>query len=81
MGLRAFLLVLKSVFFGGIDDTHLGDVLLISNPTLNPEIIFSYLVGIKNGGWNVLGIASVDNLEDVIRRHIWIGCILIVDGI
>ncbi|AFZ56610.1 chlorophyll a/b binding light-harvesting protein [Anabaena cylindrica PCC 7122] len=81
LGLGAFLLVLKAMFLGGIYDTHLQDVRLISHPTLNPEIIFSYLVGMKNGSWNILGLASVDNLEDVIGGHIWIGCILIIGGI
>lgn len=81
LGLGAFLLVLKAMFFGGIYDTNLGEVRLISNPTLNPSIIFGYLVGLKDNAWNLLGLASVDNLEDVIGGHIWIGVILIVGGI
>jgi photosystem II CP43 chlorophyll apoprotein len=81
LGLGAFLLVLKAMFFGGIYDTHVGDVRLITNPTLNPVTIFSYLVGFKDNHWTALGLASVDNLEDVIGGHIWIGCILIVGGV
>ena len=81
LGFGAFLLVLKAMFFGGIYDTHLGDVRLISNPTLDPVKIFSYLVGLKDGDWTLLGMASVDNLEDVIGGHIWIGLILIFGGI
>jgi photosystem II CP43 chlorophyll apoprotein len=81
LGLGAFLLVIKAMFLGGIFDTNLGDVRLISDPTLNPATIFGYLVGIKDGHWNNLGIVSVDNLEDVIGGHIWIGLILIAGGI
>ncbi|BAB75699.1 chlorophyll a/b binding light-harvesting protein [Anabaena sp. FACHB-709] len=81
LGLGAFLLVLKAMFFGGIYDTNLGDVRSITNPTLNPGIIFGYLVGLKDHTWHPLGIATVDNLEDVIGGHIWIGGILIFGGI
>ena len=80
LGLGAFLLVLKAMFFGGVYDPNFGDVRLISNPNLDPMTIFGYLVGMKDGSWNVLGMASVDNLEDVIGGHIWIGCILILGG-
>ncbi|MGD1875254.1 MAG: chlorophyll a/b binding light-harvesting protein [Mastigocoleus sp.] len=81
LGLGAFLLVLKAMFFGGIYDANIGEVRLIANPTLDPEIIWGYLVGLKGGVWNSLGIASVDNLEDVIGGHIWVGGILILGGI
>ncbi|MBF2008988.1 MAG: chlorophyll a/b binding light-harvesting protein [Chlorogloeopsis fritschii C42_A2020_084] len=81
LGFGAFLLVLKAMIFGGIYDTHLGDVRLIINPTLNPLTIFGYLVGIKDNHWNFLGMASVDNLEDVIGGHIWIGLIIILGGV
>ena len=81
LGLGAFLLALRAMFFGGIYDTNLGEVHLISHPTLNPLTIFGYLFGIKDGSWTPLGMASVDNLEDVIGGHIWIGFILIMGGI
>lgn len=80
LGLGAFLLVLKAMFFGGIYDANLGEVRLIDNPTLDPKIIFGYLFGLKDSGWTPLGMASVDNLEDVIGGHIWIGLILILGG-
>ncbi len=61
-------------------NNHLGDVRLIDHPTLNPVTIFSYLFGLKDNHWTLLGLASVDNLEDVIGGHIWIGGILILGG-
>ena len=82
LGLGAFLLVLKATFFGGVYDTWApggGDVRVITNPTLNPAIIFGYLVGSPFGGngW----IVGVDNMEDIIGGHIWIGLICIGGGI
>nr|AAA27359.1 psbC thylakoid protein [Synechococcus sp.] len=82
LGLGAFLLVFKAMFFGGVYDTWApggGDVRIISNPTLNPAVIFGYLLKSPFGGdgW----IVSVDNLEDVIGGHIWIGLICISGGI
>jgi photosystem II CP43 chlorophyll apoprotein len=82
LGLGAFLLVAKAMFFGGIYDTWApggGDVRIITNPTLNPAIIFGYLVNAPFGGegW----IVGVDNLEDVIGGHIWVGLICIAGGI
>ena len=82
LGCGAFLLVLKAMFFGGLYDTWApggGDVRVITNPTLNPAVIFGYLLKSPFGGdgW----IVSVDNLEDVIGGHIWIGLICIAGGV
>lgn len=81
LGLGSFLLVLKAVFFGGIYDTWApggGDVRLIKSPTLNPLIIFSYLLKSPFGGegW----IVSINNLEDLIGGHIWVGTLCIIGG-
>jgi len=82
LGIGALLLVAKAMFFGGVYDTWApggGDVRVITNPTLNPAVIFGYLTRSPFGGegW----IVSVDNMEDVIGGHIWVGLICIFGGI
>ncbi|WP_443029058.1 photosystem II reaction center protein CP43 [Spirulina sp. CS-785/01] len=82
LGGGALLLVFKAMFFGGVYDTWApggGDVRIINNPTLNPAVIFGYLVQAPFGGegW----IIGVDNMEDIIGGHIWIGLICIGGGI
>ena len=82
LGCGAFLLVLKACVFGGVYDTWApggGDVRIITNPTLNPAVIFGYLVGSPFGGdgW----IVGVNNMEDIIGGHIWVGIICIAGGI
>jgi len=82
LGVGAFLPVLKALYFGGVYDTWApggGDVRKITNPTLNPSAIFGYLLKSPFGGegW----IVSVDNLEDVIGGHVWLGSICIFGGI
>ena len=82
LGLGAFLLVIKAMFVGGVYDTWApggGDVRLITNPTLNPAIIFGYLANSPFGGegW----IIGVNNMEDIIGGHIWIGLICISGGV
>jgi photosystem II CP43 chlorophyll apoprotein len=82
LGCGAFLLVLKAMFFGGLYDTWApggGDVRVITNPTLNPAVIFGYVTRSPFGGegW----IVSVNNLEDVVGGHIWIGLICISGGV
>ncbi|MCL1470900.1 photosystem II reaction center protein CP43 [Argonema antarcticum] len=82
LGCGALLLVAKAVFFGGLYDTWApggGDVRVITNPTLNPSVIFGYLTRSPFGGegW----IVSVNNLEDVVGGHIWIGLTCIAGGI
>jgi len=52
-----------------------GDVRVITNPTLNPAVIFGYVFKSPFGGQG--SIVSVDNLEDVVGGHIWVALILI----
>jgi photosystem II CP43 chlorophyll apoprotein len=82
LGCGALLLVFKAMFFGGVYDTWApggGDVRVITNPTLNPAVIFGYLTKAPFGGegW----IVGVNNMEDVIGGHIWVGLICIGGGI
>ncbi|MCS6958921.1 MAG: photosystem II reaction center protein CP43 [Pseudanabaenaceae cyanobacterium SKYGB_i_bin29] len=82
LGLGAWLLVIKAMFLGGLYDTWApggGDVRVVTNPTLDPTIIFGYLFKAPFGGEG--NIISVDNLEDVVGGHIWIGFICIAGGI
>nr|YP_010261083.1 photosystem II CP43 chlorophyll apoprotein [Cephaleuros parasiticus]UIB39024.1 photosystem II CP43 chlorophyll apoprotein [Cephaleuros parasiticus] len=82
LGLGALLLWFKASAGGGVYDTWApggGDVRVITNPTLKASIIFGYLLKSPFGGdgW----IVSVDNMEDVIGGHIWIGVLLIIGGL
>ncbi len=82
LGIGAFLLVIKAMFLGGVYDTWApggGDVRVITNPTLNPAVIFGYLLKSPFGGegW----IVSDNNKEDNIGGHIWVGLVCIFGGI
>lgn len=82
LGIGAFLLVFKALYFGGVYDTWApggGDVRKITNLTLSPSVIFGYLLKSPFGGegW----IVSVDDLEDIIGGHVWLGSICIFGGI
>jgi photosystem II CP43 chlorophyll apoprotein len=80
LGAAAFGFVLKATRFGGIYDPVVGQVRLIT-PNLNPIDIFGYLVGITPDGWNTWGMAHVNNLQDVVGGHIWIGAMLLGGGV
>ena len=69
------------MYVGGLYDTWApggGDVRIIDNPTLNPGVIFGYVLKSPWGGdgW----ICSVNNMEDIVGGHIWIGFTCIVGG-
>lgn len=84
IGIASLQLYAKSVYFGGIYDTSAsggGDVRLIkaSSVTLNPFIIGKYILRAPFGseGW----IISINNLEDLVGGHYWVGILCIVGGI
>ncbi|KAI3880205.1 hypothetical protein MKX03_010387 [Papaver bracteatum] len=72
LGIGAFLLVLKALYFGGVYDTWAPGGAI-------PSVIFGYLLKSPFGGegW----IVSVDDLEDIIGGHVWLGSICIFGGI
>ncbi|NJK39708.1 MAG: chlorophyll a/b binding light-harvesting protein [Oscillatoriales cyanobacterium RM2_1_1] len=77
LGLGAWFLVGKALFWGGLYDPTVENVRVVTDPTLNPGRIFSYLFGLQGAK----GMAAVDNLEDLVGGHVWIGFVCILGGI
>jgi len=84
IGLASILLFVKAVYFGGLYDTWSsggGDVRLIKDQsvTLNPYVLGRYLLRAPFGseGW----IISINNMEDLVGGHYWVGVYLIIGGL
>ncbi len=77
LGLGAMLLVLKATRFGGLYDPSLGQLRLVTAPTLNPVVIVGYLFGLQSPDW----IAGVNSLEDIVGGHVWVSVLCLFGGL
>ncbi|PZD72965.1 Photosystem II CP43 reaction center protein [Acaryochloris thomasi RCC1774] len=82
LGIGALLLVAKAMFFGGLYDTWApggGQVRVVTSPTWSFGVFLDYITRSPFGesGW----IVSVNNLEDIVGGHIWVGVHCIFGGV
>lgn len=68
LGVACLLFACNAAFGNGLYDPLVGEVRQIT-PNLNPITLLGYLFGFANGEWTPLGMAAVNNMEDLVGGH------------